>query len=93
MPTPVQLARMQLREAARNLVRASDALKESPNAGDALASILCENLSTIVSNIETRVGRPDDPPTMRAARRCPCGEMTINDCAGECGRMERRATR
>lgn len=22
------------------------------------------------------------------ARRCPCGEMFVHDCAGECGRIE-----
>ncbi len=23
-----------------------------------------------------------------ATRRCPCGEMSIDDCAGECGRLK-----
>jgi len=26
-------------------------------------------------------------------RPCPCGRMTINDCAGECGEPERRRSR
>ena len=26
-----------------------------------------------------------------AARRCPCGEMELNDCSGECGEPERQA--
>lgn len=34
--------------------------------------------------------RIEDSPKNLPPRRCPCGDMTINDCAGECGRMERR---
>lgn len=34
----------------------------------------------------------DAGPTA-ASRRCPCGEMDSNDCAGECGEPERRRER
>lgn len=34
--------------------------------------------------------RVADAPGKLPPRRCPCGDMTANDCAGECGRMDRR---
>jgi hypothetical protein len=75
---------MQLREAAKNLARASESLRHSSFDGDNLAAIMAENLSTMTSNIETRVGR--GAVVTLPVRRCPCGDMTVNDCAGECGR-------
>ncbi len=41
--------------------------------------------------------RPEDPvvseKSQMAERPCPCGRMTINDCAGECGVPEREFTK
>lgn len=38
-------------------------------------------------------GRPRhaNADRMETDPRCPCGEMTIDDCAGECGRLEHPA--
>lgn len=41
--------------------------------------------ATMIEDIERQI-RERPNPFRKAPRPCPCGDMTINDCAGECGR-------
>lgn len=65
--------------AAKNMNRRSIGVEQSEKYCEISAERLSQNAFIL-----------DAPPVLTPARPCPCGEMTINDCAGECGRMERR---
>lgn len=55
--------------------------------------VLARDVGEAIKTVEYHFGlsalwyRVDETPRpVTPARACPCGEMTINDCAGECGR-------
>ena len=69
-------------EAMQNLVRAVDEYGDDLDKREMI--VQCADLLNCMPH------PCPDPKMLRAlveaGPRCPCGDMTVNDCAGECGR-------